>query len=72
LSEIEDWSRRYHRSVGVQRQKVDWVKDAAPEGLNSKKWKALVKDAKLYSKKIIAFLDLKSSASASAAPTEVK
>ncbi|KAK1670535.1 hypothetical protein QYE76_058694 [Lolium multiflorum] len=53
-------------------QKVNWVKAAAPKGLNTEKWKALVKDAKLYSKKIIAFLDPKSSASASATQTEVK
>jgi hypothetical protein len=53
-------------------QKVDWVKAAAVKGLNNEKWKALVKDAKLYSKKLIAFLDPKSSASASTAHTEVK
>ncbi|KAK1616616.1 hypothetical protein QYE76_022133 [Lolium multiflorum] len=58
--------------VAASGQKVDWVKTGAPKGLNSEKWKALVKDAKLYSKKFIAFLDLKSSASASATQTEVK
>ncbi|KAM0869406.1 hypothetical protein ACQ4PT_040687 [Festuca glaucescens] len=58
--------------VAASGQKIDWVKTAAPKGLNSEKWKALVKDAKLYSKKIIAFLDPKSSASASVAQTEVK
>ncbi|KAM0841830.1 hypothetical protein ACQ4PT_058769 [Festuca glaucescens] len=57
--------------VAASGQKIDWVKTAAPKGLNSEKWKALVKDAKLYSKKIIAFLDPKSSASASVAQTEV-
>jgi hypothetical protein len=58
--------------VAASGQKVDWVKAAAPKGLNSEKWKALVKDTKLYSKKLITFLDPKSSASASAAQTEVK
>ncbi|KAM0831539.1 hypothetical protein ACQ4PT_065490 [Festuca glaucescens] len=58
--------------VAASGQKIDWVKTAAPKGLNSEKWKALVKDAKLYSKKIIAFLDPKSSTSASVAQTEVK
>ncbi|KAK1610891.1 hypothetical protein QYE76_034564 [Lolium multiflorum] len=55
--------------VATSGQKVDWVKTGAPKGLNSEKWKALVKDAKLYSKKLIAFLDPKSSSSASAAQT---
>jgi hypothetical protein len=58
--------------VAASGQKVDRVKVGAPKGLNSEKWKALVKDAKAYSKKLIIFLDLKSSASASAARTEVK
>ena len=58
--------------VAASGQKVDWVKAAAAKGLNTEKWKALVKDAKLYSKKLIAFLDPKSSASASTAQTEVK
>ena len=58
--------------VAASGQEVDWVKASAPKGLNSEKWKALVKDAKLYSKKIIAFLDPKSSASTSVAQTEVK
>jgi hypothetical protein len=53
-------------------QKVDWVKVVAVKGLNNEKWKALVKDVKIYSKKLITFLDLKSSASASTAQTEVK
>jgi hypothetical protein len=51
---------------------VDWVRAAAVKGLNSEKWKALLKDTKLSSKKLIAFLDPKSSASASTAHTEVK
>ena len=58
--------------VAATGQNVDWVKAAAPKGLNTEKWKALVKDAKLYSKKLITFLDPKSSASPSAAHTEVK
>jgi hypothetical protein len=40
--------------------------------MNKEKWKTLVKDAKPQSKKIIAFLDPKSTASASTARTEVK
>jgi hypothetical protein len=58
--------------VAASGQKVDWVKAGAPKGLNSDKWKSLVKDSKTYSKKLIAFLDPKSSASASTARTEVK
>jgi hypothetical protein len=58
--------------VAASGQKVDWAKAAAVKGLNNEKWKALVKDAKLYSKKLIAFLDPRSSASASTAQTEVK
>ncbi|KAK1649559.1 hypothetical protein QYE76_067364 [Lolium multiflorum] len=58
--------------VATSGQKVDWVKAGAPKLLNSEKWKALVKDAKAYSKKLIVFLDPKSSSFASAARTEVK
>jgi hypothetical protein len=58
--------------VAASGQKVDWAKAAAIKGLNNEMWKALVKDAKLYSKKLIAFLDPRSSASASTAQTEVK
>ncbi|KAK1613808.1 hypothetical protein QYE76_019325 [Lolium multiflorum] len=58
--------------VAASGQKVDWVKAGTPKGLNSEKWKVLVKDAKAFSKKLIAFLDPKSSASASTARTEVK
>ncbi|KAM0893482.1 hypothetical protein ACQ4PT_025098 [Festuca glaucescens] len=57
--------------VAASGQKVDWVKAAAAKGLNTEKWKALVKDTKLYSKKLIAFLDPKSLASASTAQTEL-
>jgi hypothetical protein len=53
-------------------QKVDWAKATAVKGLTTEKWKTLVKEAKLHSKKLIAFLDPKSSASASTAQTKVK
>jgi hypothetical protein len=58
--------------VAASGQKVDWVKTGAPKGLNSEKWKALLKDAKIYSKKLIAFLYPKSSISASTSQTELK
>jgi hypothetical protein len=58
--------------VAATGQEVDWVKAAAPQGLNTKKWTAFVKGAKVYSKKLITFLDPKSSASASTAKMEVK
>jgi hypothetical protein len=58
--------------VAASGQKVDWVKATAVKGLNSEKWKTLVKDDKLYSKKLITFLDPKSSASTSTAQTEIK
>ena len=58
--------------VAASGQKVDWAKAAAVKGLNNEKWKALVKDAKLYLKNLIAFLDPRSATSASAAQTEVK
>ena len=57
--------------VAASGQEVDWVKAGTPKGIKEK-WRALVKDAKLQSKKIIAFLDPTSSASASTARTEVK
>ncbi|KAM0930516.1 hypothetical protein ACQ4PT_000917 [Festuca glaucescens] len=53
-------------------EKVNWAKVAAVRGLNSDKWTALIKGAKAFSKKIIAIIDPKSSASASTAQTEVK
>ncbi|KAK1670545.1 hypothetical protein QYE76_058704 [Lolium multiflorum] len=37
--------------VAATGQEVNWVKAAAPQDLNAKKWKAFVKGAKLYSKK---------------------
>ena len=58
--------------VAASGQKVDWVKAGTPKGLNSEKWKVLVKDAKLFAKKLIAILDPRSSTSASTAHTEVK
>jgi hypothetical protein len=58
--------------VAASDQKVDWVKAGTPKGINSEKWKVLVKDAKPHSKKCIAFLDPTSSTSASIARTEVK
>ena len=58
--------------VAASGEKVDWAKVAAVRGLNSEKWKALIKDAKLFSRKLIAILDPRSSASASTAQTEVK
>ncbi|KAK1686553.1 hypothetical protein QYE76_047401 [Lolium multiflorum] len=58
--------------VAATAQNLNWVKAAAPKGLNTEKWKAFVKGAKLYSKNIITFLDPKSSASASTTHMEVK
>jgi hypothetical protein len=51
--------------VAASGQKVDWVQAATPKGLTVEKWKAFVKGAKLYSKKLISFLDPKSWAYAS-------
>ncbi|KAM0885795.1 hypothetical protein ACQ4PT_030102 [Festuca glaucescens] len=58
--------------VAASGQEVDWVKAGTPQGLNKEKWKALVRDAKPHSKKVIAYLDPKSAASTSTARTEVK
>jgi hypothetical protein len=58
--------------VAASGQEVDWVKAGTPQGLNKEKWRALVRDAKPHSKKIIAYLDPKSDASTSTARTEVK
>jgi hypothetical protein len=58
--------------VAASGEKIDWSKVAAVKGLNNEKWKALIKDAKVYSRKLIAILDPRSSASASTAQTEVK
>jgi hypothetical protein len=56
--------------VAASGQEVDWVKAGTPKGIKEK-WRVLVKDAKLQSKKIIAFLDPTFSASASTARTDV-
>jgi hypothetical protein len=48
------------------------VKAGTPTGINMEKWNTLVRDAKPQSKKIIAFLDPKFTASASTARMEVK
>ncbi|KAM0857498.1 hypothetical protein ACQ4PT_048462 [Festuca glaucescens] len=58
--------------VAASGQEVDWVKAGTPKGIKKEKWKTLVKDAKPHSKKLIAFLDSTSSASARTARTEVK
>jgi hypothetical protein len=58
--------------VAASGQKVNWARVAAVRGLNNEKWKVLVKDAKLYAKKLIAILDPRFSTSASTAQTEVK
>lgn len=58
--------------VAASGQEVDWTKAGTPTGMNKEKWKTLVKGAKPQSKKIIAFLDPKSTASASTAKLEVK
>jgi hypothetical protein len=53
-------------------EKVKWAKVVVVRGLNSEKWRALIKDAKFFSRKLIAILDPRSSASASTTKTEVK
>jgi hypothetical protein len=53
-------------------QEVDWANAGNPEKMNKEKWKALVKDAKPHSKKILTFLSPKPAASTSTAKTEVK
>jgi hypothetical protein len=58
--------------VAASGQDVDWAKASSPQGMNKEKWKALVRDAKPHSKKILAFLNPKSAASTSTARTEVK
>jgi hypothetical protein len=58
--------------VTASEQDVDWAKAGSPKGMNKEKWKALVKDAKPHSKKILAFLSPKSDASTSTARTEVE
>jgi hypothetical protein len=55
--------------VAASGQKVNWTKVAAVRGLNNERWKVLVKDVKLYAKKLITVLDLRSSGSANTAQT---
>jgi hypothetical protein len=57
--------------VAASGQEVDWAKAGTPAGINKEKWKTFMKDAKPQSK-IIAFLDPKSTASASTTRTKVK
>ena len=53
-------------------EKVDLAKAAAVRGLNKNSWTTLLKSAKAYSKKLLAFLDPSSSSTTSAAQPEVK
>ncbi|KAK1684860.1 hypothetical protein QYE76_045708 [Lolium multiflorum] len=53
-------------------QNVDWAKAGDSGKINKEKWKALVKDAKPHSKKIIAFFTPKPAGSTSTAKTEVR
>ncbi|KAK1610810.1 hypothetical protein QYE76_034483 [Lolium multiflorum] len=73
--------RRENLKIGVEGtialvansgQEVDWAKAGDSGKINKDKWKALVKDAKAHSKKIIAFFTPKSAGSTSTAKTEVK
>ncbi|KAK1607061.1 hypothetical protein QYE76_030734 [Lolium multiflorum] len=52
-------------------QEVDWARAGDSGKMNKEKWKALVKDAKPHSKKIIAFLSPKPAGSTSTAKTEL-
>ncbi|KAK1699202.1 hypothetical protein QYE76_015899 [Lolium multiflorum] len=52
-------------------QDVDWAKARDSGKINKDKWKALVKDAKPHSKKIIAFFSPKPACSTSTAKTEL-
>ncbi|KAK1616934.1 hypothetical protein QYE76_022451 [Lolium multiflorum] len=58
--------------VAASGQDVNWVKAGSPKGLNKEKWKALVRDAKPHSKKNVAYLNPKSTASASTTGTKIK
>jgi hypothetical protein len=73
--------RRENLKVGVEgtialvadsRQNVDWAKVGDPKGMNTQKWKTLVKAAKPHSKKILIVLGHKPSTSTSTAKPEVK
>jgi hypothetical protein len=37
--------------VAASEQDVDWAKAGNPKGMNNETWKALLKDAKIHSKK---------------------
>ncbi|KAK1626954.1 hypothetical protein QYE76_001269 [Lolium multiflorum] len=56
--------------VAASEQNVDWAKAGNPKGMNKETWKALMKNAKTHSKKILAFLNPKSAASTSTARME--
>jgi hypothetical protein len=58
--------------VADSQQDVEWVKAGSPKGMNKEKWKTLVKPAKPLSKKILAYLGLKPTSSASTTRTEIK
>jgi hypothetical protein len=58
--------------VADRHQNVDWAKVGDPKGMNTQKWKSLVKAAKPHSKKILSFLGHKPSTSTSTAKPEVK
>jgi hypothetical protein len=58
--------------VANSHQEIDWAKAGNPGKMNKEKRKALVKDAKPHSKKILAFIGTKPTTSASTAKTEVK
>ncbi|KAK1647617.1 hypothetical protein QYE76_065422 [Lolium multiflorum] len=45
--------------VAESHQNVDWAKVGSPKGVNKEKWKALMKEAKPHSNKILAFLSPK-------------
>ncbi|KAK1681369.1 hypothetical protein QYE76_042217 [Lolium multiflorum] len=73
--------RRENLKIGVEGtialvansgQDVDWAKAGDFGKINKDKWKALVKDAKPHSKKVLAFFTLKPAGSTSTAKTEVK
>lgn len=68
----KDWSRRDHPLGRCQRPRSRLGEAGTPKGTNKKKWKALVRDAKPHSKKLIAFLDPTSAASANTVRTKVK
>ncbi|KAK1664721.1 hypothetical protein QYE76_052880 [Lolium multiflorum] len=73
--------RRENLKIGVEGtialvtnggQKVDWAKVGDSLKVGKDKWKALVKDAKTHSKKIVDFFNPKPAGSTSTTKTEVK